>query len=792
MTTRPAAVVRLRLVAPGITVGLALASAFLSAPATSVAQATVRGVVLDEDGARAIPAADVELVGEWRHAQTSAVGRFEFRGLTGGPHRLRIVALGYRVADTTVVLAAGESREVRVILVRAPLPLEGISIAPGRIGLLEASPAISATLLSRKDIEAIPQIGGDVMRLLRAMPGVAADDISSKLHVRGAAPRDTQVLLDGMELFEPYHLPEQDGAMGVVDLESLGSMEMISGGFPAEMGGRMGSVLDMRTRPPPPEGKRTAVGLSLSSVFLSSEGTFAGERGQWLATARRGFLDIILDMTGVEDRLSPRYWDGLGRVQLLITPEHLVSIETLVAGDDGLWADEGDIGARLESDWSSGYAWATWQASFRPDLRARTLVSVGRLGRDRTGSVADPKGGVFSPLQGSVREVASYDFVGIRQDWQATLSEDVILKTGFDLRHGAAEYDYASSATWYVLDGRGRITTREDRSSLVTTPSGYEGGAHLSARTRWGSKLTSEVGLRFDGLSHTGDRHLSPRVLARWDPDPRTSVKASVGRYVQGQRLYELGVVDGETAFSPAERARQLAVGIERRFPGGLSGRLEAYHRLVDDARAFYVNVSREINPLAELDSDRMRLDPTRSRARGIELTLAREGGSPLTWSAMYALSRSEDESEGVWVPRTLDQPHTLALRAAVPQGRSWQLSASWQYHTGWPATEQILEMVVPADATGAATRIVQRGFGPLNGERLPDYHRLDARGTKSFGVGRGRVEVFVDVFNVYNRINLRGFAYHLTRLGKSWVSKRTPGEQLLPRLPTLGFRWVF
>jgi hypothetical protein len=300
------------------------------------------------------------------------------------------------------------------------------------------------------------------------------------------------------------------------------------------------------------------------------------------------------------------------------------------------------------------------------------------------------------------------------------------------------------------------------------------------------------VGLRFDGLSHTGDRDISPRILARWDPGRSTSVKASLGQYVQGQRLYELDVVDGETAFSPAERGRQVAVGIERRFAGGLSGRLEAYHRLVDDARGFFVNVAREINPLLELDSDRMRLDPTRSRAQGIEVILSREGEAPISWSAMYVLSRSEDELEGVWVPRTLDQPHTLSLRTAFPRGRTWQVSAAWQYHTGWPATDQIVQVVIPEDPQGEAAQIAQRGFGPLNRERLPAYHRLDMRITKSFGVGNGQLELFLDVFNVYDRVNLRGFAYNLVPSGRSWISRRVPGEELLPRLPTLGFRWVF
>jgi len=137
--------------------------ALAGTPCPVAAQAVLRGIVLDEDGSRPVPSADVELVGERRRTQTAGDGRFELVGLAPGPHRLRVVALGYRDADTTVVASAAQTPPHRIVLVRAPLPLEGISIAPGRFGLLEASPAVSSTVLTRADIESIPQIGGDVL-----------------------------------------------------------------------------------------------------------------------------------------------------------------------------------------------------------------------------------------------------------------------------------------------------------------------------------------------------------------------------------------------------------------------------------------------------------------------------------------------------------------------------------------------------------------------------------------------------------------------------------------------------
>ena len=88
---------------------------------------------------------------------------------------------------------------------------------------------------------------------------------------------------------------------------------------------------------------------------------------------------------------------------------------------------------------------------------------------------------------------------------------------------------------------------------------------------------------------------------------------------------------------------------------------------------------------------------------------------------------------------------------------------------------------------------VTRREFGPLNAQRLPPYHRLDVRATRRFGVGRGDLEVYVDVFNLYNRENLRGYLYSLDAAsGGHFTTRRSDGEEMMPILPTLGFRWVF
>jgi hypothetical protein len=164
------------------------------------------------------------------------------------------------------------------------------------------------------------------------------------------------------------------------------------------------------------------------------------------------------------------------------------------------------------------------------------------------------------------------------------------------------------------------------------------------------------------------------------------------------------------------------------------------------------------------------------------------------SWAGSYALAWAEDRVDGVWAPRTLDQRHTVTLQGACRLGGAWQFSGVWHYHTGWPFTEQVLDVQVGTGPDGGQTLdVIRRGFGTYNGERLPPYHRLDVRVTRNFDFQSSRLEVFLDVFNAYDRTNLRGYAWGLrgTPTGR-FSAVRESGEEQLPMMPTLGFRWVF
>jgi outer membrane receptor protein involved in Fe transport len=324
---------------------------------------------------------------------------------------------------------------------------------------------------------------------------------------------------------------------------------------------------------------------------------------------------------------------------------------------------------------------------------------------------------------------------------------------------------------------------------MQASPSGQQIGLFQSNRLRLMDRFTVEVGLRYDHQSHTGDNTLSPRVNAAIDVAPRTTVRAAWGHYYQSHRLDELYVADGDDRFYPSQRAEHRILGLEHRLNDGTAFRVEAYERRVSDPRPEYRSLVPTIEALWEEGyEDRVRLEPTRSLARGIELLARRDVGRRFAWSASYALARADDEIDGAWVPRPRDQRHTVRFEVAYRPTPSWSLSSAWQYHSGWPATREIYEVMTTVDGSP----FIGRTFGPINGDRLPPYHRLDVRASKLFPVGNGQLEAYLDVFNAYNRKNAEAFNYTVwvNQEGRMRVERGI--NPLLRVFPTFGVRWQF
>jgi hypothetical protein len=166
---------------------------------------------------------------------------------------------------------------------------------------------------------------------------------------------------------------------------------------------------------------------------------------------------------------------------------------------------------------------------------------------------------------------------------------------------------------------------------------------------------------------------------------------------------------------------------------------------------------------------------------------LSSRGTGALQWNVSHAIARTEERVAGRWVPRRRDQSHAFYADVTYAWNPRWQFSAAWHYHTGWPTTDVVYSLAPLANNR----RVLVSANGEPYGLRLPDYHRLDLRVTRRFQTARGEVRTYVDLFNVYDRVNLLGYDHQVSVSGGTVTSRRKPREQL-PFLPSVGLSWEF
>ena len=657
---------------------------------------------------------------------------------------------GILTAGATAATAAAADPEETDTRAQMPVAVEEIDVI-AKHSLLREEP-VAVVNLGREEIQELPHFGDDLYRAIAVLPGTSAKDFSARFSVRGGLHDDVLVRLDGLELFEPFHLKDFDGIFNVIDPAIIGGVDLTPGSYAAEHGDRMGGVLEMWTRRP--SERQTSLGISFANAWAGSSGTFGDGRGRWLASARRGYLDLLMSFVGEEqgkdssDDWSPRYWDLFGKIERDLTPSQSIGLRALLA-DDALIIDQRE-GAET-TDARTGFGnfnlGFDHQAFLGQRTLVRTILSAARVDRDRSVRWQEHQELV------AMDDDRQLDLLGLRQEWSSSLSNGNFLKWGFEARSLEVEYDYFNEIVDenYIDDPRFpppvRVTEFADRFE------GEQYAAWVADRLRLGKRLTVELGARYDEQTVTGDSQVSPRLNLVQDLGGAGLVRAGWGRFHQSQRLHELAVEHGETRFHPAQCADQVTLGYERELPGDHRLRVDAYRREVSDPLPRYETLFNTFSPMPQFEPDLIRIAADEVLAEGVELHLRAPSRPRLDWWLSYTLSSIEDRVDGSWRPRSIDQTHALAANLNYRPSRKWNLSWVWLFHTGWPTTRVAAELVEQADGSWREVHTI----GPFYGERLADYHRLDLRASRTTTVGRGRLTMFIDVQNLYDQENPRG-----------------------------------
>ena len=734
--------------------------------------ATVRGNVIDATSGEPVAFATVQLLGASGVGTTTDYeGFFTLAGLDPGSYTLAASYVGYDTARADVQLGPDAVEYVRLLVT------EGVSL-----GAVEVSAArterrtevkVSAVTLTPTDLQAIPTTGGegDLAQFLPVLPGiVTTGDQGGQIYIRGGAPIQTKVLLDGVTIFNPFH---SIGFYSVFETEAIRSVDVLTGGFDAQYGGRMSAVVDVNTRTGDVKRFSGLVGANPLQARALLEGPLKpladdGQGGavSFLVSGKRGYLDessqSIYSYANDSVGLPYSFTDLYGKVSILGGNGSQADVFAFNYVDDAVFPEV-------------AYGWSTFGAgtTFKLVPRASGIVVDGAISFSNYDSeLAVP--GDDDRTSSLTNYVAKFNFTNF--------AGSNTLRYGFAFNGVQTDFNF--------VNGFGTpLQLRNDNTEIA----GY-----LTYKRAW-DRLVVEPGLRLQYYASQSTLRLEPRLGVKVNATESVRFKLAGGLFSQNllssvseEDVVNLfvGFISGpeETVFDfsgdPLPNRIQTAVhaigGVEIDLAPGVLLNVEPYWKDFDQLLA----INRDKRTTAEPDFVLETGD-----AYGVDVSIAYDRGQLYAYGA-YSYGKVErDDGEQVY-PTVFDRRHNLNLVGSYRFGDdAWEASARYNFGTGFPFTATRGFYAREAFAEGLNTDIFANNpeLGILfsearNGNRLPNYHRVDASLKRTFEFSaHSRLELVASVTNVANRDNV----FFVNRVDNTRVDQ-------LPVLPSLGatFFW--
>jgi outer membrane receptor for ferrienterochelin and colicin len=680
-------------------------------------------------------------------------------------------------ADETAATTSGEIVDDRFE------SIETIDVTASRVRL--ATSGASETFLNREDVQRMPHLADDAVRMLKVLPGVTGGDFSAALNIRGGRREEALLTIDGAEIHNAFHFRDLDGAMSVLDTNLVQSIDFITGGMTAEYGDYMSAAIGLETRMPRPEDEyRSTLGISFVSAYGRTGGNYANDRGSWLVSLRRGFLDLLLARLMDEgEQLTPRYTDVFAATTFEIDDHNSASARLLFSDDDlRLVTTDDSDDVDSAGTGRSLHAWLGFDHRWTDTLQTNTMLSYAKVNQQRDSS------GEEEFRTGAVYADNDFSFLDLKQDWSWQINDRQMPRWGFDVSRQEGDYDYALKGQ--ITDPLVTPVPIDIDYGTVTSAKVDKVGVYGSWRSRLTDALTVEAGARWDGYRYSGGLDadvLSPRFNALYTFSDDSELRVAWGVMHQPQAVNELQVEDDVEQFYGPEESEQFVIGYTRHFPRDWSLRVDVYDKAYSDLRPQFENALDSMQLIPEGAPDRIRIDATEARARGVELTVRHEAERGLAGWLSLSFARAEDDVNGEWQSRSWEQEQTLTFGASWT-GIKWNVSLAGVFHNGLPTTYIGIETEPLPGGGTEVTGVV----GPRNAEHFGNYSRIDLRANREVQLRDSKVSFYLEVTNLLNARNeccIEGYGVEQGRAGPYLNIEKS---YYLPMLPSFGFQWEF
>lgn len=728
---------------------------------SSVEKHTISGYLKDAKNGEVLIGATI-LVKELGTGATANVYGFYSISIPKGIYTLVYNFVGYQPITKTVNLK--ENIQLNIELSENIQALQEVVISAKEEDANVKNVEMSVNRLDMKTIQKIPALLGevDLVRSIQLLPGVTTvGEGASGFNVRGGGVDQNLILLDEAPVFNSSHL---FGFFSVFNPDAVRDVKLIKGGIPAEYGGRLSSILDVRMKDGNNKKLEVKGGVGLIFSRLSIEAPVVKDKGSFIIAARRSYIDVLAKPFLKKELKDARFnfYDLTAKTNYSINAKNKIFLSAYLGRD--VFGAPG-----FSFNWGNATTTFRWNHVFGEKLFLNTSLIYSNydyeLGFGETGKdgfnwkskiinySVKPEFSYFLNPKNTIKfgvQSIYYDFVPGKATFSSTdQSNDISLKDKFALesavyleneqRIGARFIvEYGLRYSIYQFMGEGLAYTYKDtvsgiRKTLVSTKN-YE---HLETIKQYGN--------------------LEPRLSVKYDLTERSSVKLSYNRTSQ-----YLHLISNTTASTPLDvwtpstnnikpqLADQLAWGYFRNFgkDDSYESSVETYYKHMQNQVDYIDNANLLLNEFLEAD-----LLTGTGRAYGAEIYLKKNKGKLNGWIS-YTIARTERKVTGInqndWYPNRFDKLHNLNLVPSYDISKRLTLSANFVFATGTPATFptnriEIQGFVVPHNSQEKR-----------NNYRIPAYHRLDLSATLQAKSKEGRKWNYNWVFSVYNVYNRR------------------------------------
>ena len=703
-----------------------------------------------------------------------------------------LISIGTIFASLLILSSIGFHDPAHAQAESEPIELEEIVVTPGKFTVQGGTDA--SLSLSKEGLDLFPLIDNDVFRAAHIFPGVTSNDFSARFNLRGGEKDEIIVRLDGMELFEPYHLQDFGGAVSIIDLGLVRRADLLMGGFPAEYGDKMSGVFDITTKTGNRDGFSMNLGIDLINAHALLEGPLS-DKGSWLVSARRGYVDLILALMNADEDLRPQYEDLYSKIVYDLTDKDKLTLNALYAWDDN-FIDADDDADDLDSTYHNAMFWTKWRHFYNESVWSDLFVFNNLATQDRrVGRVGDSLGRRSRVGYDSV-DKRDFGFLGVKGELTAHLGETHTIRGGLEWRWSRVEYDYVvrlqQQVTRQFILSRCPLCTFG--ISAEVEGSGSEVKGYLQDEWQLHPKLALNIGGRYLLQNYRRNDiqkyEISPRIALAVKPVENLTLRAAWGLYHQPIDLITIPVETFVTDVGRAGQAIHYILGAEYASGKNFMVRAEGYYKVLTNLAGQIQDFGRQAQIIAPADS---------GHAKGFDLFGAYALSDRLMGSLGYAFLITKAKEEDLMYGRPLfgedfyrdfDQRHTIILNGSYQIALRWHLHLSWHFHTGNPTTPLEHTLVRYSDDYAEC----ERGFGEYNTDRLPAYHSLDLRFTKTSEYKSWMLNWYVQILNLYNRSNVheRVFSEVYDEATGGLIGCEVSDEPLFPILPTLGVSATF